>query len=102
VKFEMVRGTLRRYLGSLYIEPWSAGRAAVTYELVAQPEGFAPTSAVNRGVRRSAGKFVHALRQRINELHQLGYLHPEPLPASREPAPLAGRPGSPGEVKADR
>ena len=31
---------------------------------------------VNRGIKRSVGKFVHALRQRINEMHRLGLLHP--------------------------
>jgi ribosome-associated toxin RatA of RatAB toxin-antitoxin module len=90
VRFDMVNGTFKQYLGSLYIEPWSPGKTAITYELVAQPDMLAPASAVNRGIRRSAGKFVHALRQRINELHRLGLLHPEPLAPAPGPAPLAG------------
>ena len=64
---DMKRGNMKQYLGSLYIEPWSATKTAITYELVAEPNVTAPKSFVNKGVRRSVGKFVHALRQHINE-----------------------------------
>ncbi len=90
VQFQLLRGNMKHYVGSLYIEPWSPGRTAVTYELVAQPEGIAPHSAVNKGVRRSVSSFVNALRQRINDLHRMGYLHPEPTTPAPGPAPLTG------------
>jgi hypothetical protein len=92
VRFAMVRGTLKQYVGSLYIEPFGPGKTAVTYELVAEPDTIAPKSAINHGIKRSTGNFVHALRQRINELHRLGYLHPEPMPPTKNlaRAPLAG------------
>ncbi len=102
VQFQLLRGNMKRYLGSLYIEPFAPGRSAVTYELVAQPDGLAPRSAVNRGVRRSAGSFVNALRQRINDLHRLGYLHAEPAGPTPGPAPLAGSTLTPKVLKADR
>src|SRR6476469_3726802 len=79
VKFGMVDGSLKQYWGSLYIEPFAPGKTAITYELVAEPDTVAPKSAINRGIKRSTGNFVNALRQRINELHRLGYLHPEPI-----------------------
>jgi hypothetical protein len=91
VRFDMLRGTMKQYLGSLYIEPWSPGqsaKSALTYELVAQPDVLAPRSSINRVVRRSASGFVHALRQRINQLHLLGLLHPLPPPSPPRP-PLA-------------
>ena len=94
VKFGMVDGSLKQYWGSLYIEPFAPGKTAITYELVAEPDTVAPKSAINRGIKRSTGNFVHALRQRINELHRLGYLHPEPI-APRESdarSPLVGAP----------
>jgi ribosome-associated toxin RatA of RatAB toxin-antitoxin module len=96
VRFEKVDGTLKQYVGSLYIEPFAPGKTAVTYELVAEPDTVAPRSAINRGIKRSTGNFVHALRQRINELHRLGYLHPEPIaPRKPEgPSPLVGAPPS--------
>jgi ribosome-associated toxin RatA of RatAB toxin-antitoxin module len=78
IRFEMVKGTMRHYAGSIYIEPWDATgtKTAVTYELVAEPDILAPKSAINKATRRSASGFVHALRQRINDLHKLGLLHP--------------------------
>ena len=94
VKFGMVDGSLKQYWGSLYIEPFAPGKTAVTYELVAEPDTVAPKSAINRGIKRSTGNFVHALRQRINELHRLGYLHPEPIAPRPSDArsPLVGTP----------
>jgi ribosome-associated toxin RatA of RatAB toxin-antitoxin module len=87
VKFQKLRGNLKQYLGSLYIEPWSPGKCSVTYELVAQPELLAPKSMVNRAVQKSASGFVNALRQRINDLHKWGLLHPD-LPAQKTVSPL--------------
>jgi hypothetical protein len=90
IRFDLVRGSMKRYLGSIYIEPWTAGhdKTAVTYELVAEPDILAPKGAINKLVRRSAWGFVNALRQRINDLHKLGYLHPlqPPLPPLPPPA----------------
>lgn len=83
VRFDMVEGSLLQYGGTLYIEPFGTGKTAITYELVAEPDTIAPKSAINKGVKRSTGNFVHALRQRINELHRLGYLHPQPMAPRR-------------------
>jgi ribosome-associated toxin RatA of RatAB toxin-antitoxin module len=103
VRFDLVHGNMKRYLGSLYIEPFAPGKTAVTYELVAEPDTIAPKSAVNRGIRRSTGNFVHALRQRINELHRLGYLHPEPVaPRAGERSPLRGTMPAPAALNATR
>jgi ribosome-associated toxin RatA of RatAB toxin-antitoxin module len=106
VRFDMVNGSLKKYLGSLYIEPFAPGKTAVTYELVAEPNTLAPKSAINRGVKRSTANFVHALRQRVNDLHQQGYLHPEPVAprASDARSPLVGAPPSsvPADFKATR
>jgi ribosome-associated toxin RatA of RatAB toxin-antitoxin module len=106
VRFNMVQGNLKRYVGALYIEPFAPGKTAVTYELVAEPDTIAPKSAINKGVKRSAGNFVHALRQRINDLHRLGLLHPEPISPPRDGrAPLAGPPApapQASELKARR
>lgn len=106
VRFDMVKGSLKQYLGSLYIEPFAPGKTAITYELVAEPDTVAPKSAINRGIKRSTGNFIHALRQRINDLHRLGYLHPEPMPPQPSDArsPLVGAPPStdPNGLKARR
>ena len=101
----MVRGEMREYLGAIYIEPWNPGpypsKTAITYELVADPDVLAASaSQLNRSIRRSAGGFVHALRQRINDLHKLGYLKPvPPTQPARPTAPIAP-PLNPHELKA--
>lgn len=97
IRFDMVRGSMKKYLGSIYIEPWSPGKAALTYQLVAEPGIFAPDSLVNRSVRRTAIGFVNALRQRINDLHRSGWLHPLEAPERRRPL---SAPITPDSVKA--
>jgi ribosome-associated toxin RatA of RatAB toxin-antitoxin module len=100
IRFNMVRGNMRQYLGSLYIEPWSKSQTAITYELVAEPSMAAPKSYINKGVRRSAAHFVNALRQHINELHMQGMLHPN-LPAVAVAATAVVKP-NPATLKASR
>jgi ribosome-associated toxin RatA of RatAB toxin-antitoxin module len=105
VRFDMVQGTLKQYLGTLYIEPFAPGKTAITYELVAEPDTIAPKGAINRGTKRATGNFVNALRQRINDLHRLGYLHPQPIVPGKSdgPSPLVGAPpAAPANFKAHR
>jgi ribosome-associated toxin RatA of RatAB toxin-antitoxin module len=100
IRFDLQHGSMKKYLGAIYIEPWSNdhNKAAVTYELVAEPDILAPRSAINKLIKRSAAGFVHALRQRINDLHQMGFLHP--LPKSVTPQPQPAIPLDASSVKA--
>ncbi len=100
IRFDMRRGNMKKYLGALYIEPWAANRTAITYELVAEPNVVAPKTVLNRGVRRSAGNFIHALRQHINELHRLGMLHPLQPAVAVAPATVVAP--NPATLKAGR
>jgi ribosome-associated toxin RatA of RatAB toxin-antitoxin module len=105
IRFEMVHGQMREYVGSIYIEPWQPGpnptKTAITYELVADPDVLAAsTTTLNRSIRRSAGGFVHALRQRINDLHRLGYLKPLPPAKPAHPTPPIAPLLNPHELKA--
>src|SRR5262249_12950932 len=102
VRFARLSGQIKQYVGQVYIEPWSPGRTAVTYELVVEPDVLAPRSAINRSIRHSASGFVHALRQRIGDLHRIGYLHPARPPRAFERAPLAGAPLTPKSTRASR
>lgn len=100
IRFDLQHGSMKKYLGAIYIEPWTTDhtKTAVTYELVAEPDILAPKSAINKLIRRSASGFVHALRQRINDLHRLGFLHP--LPKSVTPQPQPAPPLDAASVKA--
>jgi len=103
VRFWQVRGSMRRYTGSILIEPWGAQKSSVTYEVLAEPDTFAPRSLINRKLRDVAAGYVHALRQRINDLHRTGRLHPQQPPAPEVPSMLAGaRPPAPVEHLAER
>jgi ribosome-associated toxin RatA of RatAB toxin-antitoxin module len=90
IKFFKVAGSLRRYAGAMLIEPWSSGRTAVTYELLVEPESRAPKSMLNGRLHDAASRYVHALRQRVDELHRLGRLHPEMAPNPNLPSELSG------------
>jgi ribosome-associated toxin RatA of RatAB toxin-antitoxin module len=99
IRFDMVQGTMKQYLGSLYIEPWLYNKSTLTYEVVAEPDVLAPNSAINRAIRRSASGFVHALRQRLHDLHRWGLLHPLPNPPLPRRDPIVA-PLGPASVKA--
>lgn len=94
-------GTMRRYEGRIFIEPYRTAdgvlRLTVTYELLAEPDLLAPKHAINSFTKRSTAGFVHALRQRINELHQAGLLHP-----TRPPLPVAAPAQEPTRARATR
>lgn len=91
VHFDKIDGTMKQYCGAIYIEPFGDGRTAITYELVAEPRGPFARSTINWGIRRTVGKYVHALRQRINDLHVLGVLRPAPKTTiAQQPAMVAG------------
>lgn len=91
IRFEMVRGTLRQYLGSLYIEPWIAGKSTLTYEVLAEPDMLAADSTINSSVRKSASGFVHALRSHINNLYRAGALFRRTPAADTPPFPSSAK-----------
>jgi hypothetical protein len=90
IRFWQLRGSMKRYHGSILIEPWSKWKTTVTYELLAEPDVTAPRGLINSKVEASTGKYVHALRQRINDLHKLGLLHPRSPPNPNLTSPLTG------------
>jgi hypothetical protein len=90
IRFWQIRGSMRRYSGSMLIEPWSGRKSAVTYELLVEPDSRAPRGLINSKLKDAAGRYVHALRQRINDLHRLGRLHPQLPPNPNLPSELAG------------
>jgi ribosome-associated toxin RatA of RatAB toxin-antitoxin module len=100
VSFAKLKGNLKQYLGTMYIEPWSPGKSAVTYQVMAQPELLAPKSMINRSLQKTASGFVNALRQRVNDLHKFGLLHPE-LPAQKAQSPLVGKPPAERDLQAE-
>ena len=94
IRFAARAGSLKRYEGSIYIEPWQqwrgGGTSAVTYELLVEPSDHTPRRFVNARVESVASKWVHFLRQRINQLRAAGRLHPAAPPDPDFASTLAG------------
>lgn len=95
IRFWQLKGSMKRYYGTILIEPWvqyddGGGECSVTYELVAEPAtSFAPKRYINRKIVDATSKWVHSLRLHINQLRAAGRLHPT-LPAAPEVVPLGG------------
>lgn len=95
IRFWQLEGSMKRYEGTILIEPWvqyddGGGECSVTYELVAEPaSSLAPKRYVNRKVVEATSKWVHALRQHINQLRAAGRLHPT-LQAAPDVVPSLG------------
>lgn len=94
IRFWQVKGSMKRYFGSIYIEPWQkwkgGGTSTITYELLAEPNSSAPRYMINNRIEQAASKYVHALRQHINQLRRLGRLHPSIAPDPTLASPTAG------------
>ncbi len=94
IRFWQLRGSMRRYFGSLFIESWTrwkgGGTSVVTYELLAEPARFAPKRMINRLIHEAVAKYIHALRQRINDMRRAGRIHPQLDPVPTLPSLLAG------------
>jgi ribosome-associated toxin RatA of RatAB toxin-antitoxin module len=94
IRFWQLKGSLKRYFGSILIEPWQkwkgGGTTAITYELLAEPDTSAPRYLINGRVEQAASKYVHALRQRINDLRRAGRIHPSLPPDPNLGSPTAG------------
>ena len=75
IKWKMVSGTLERYEGAAWIQPWGANRCLVTYEMLAVPPIPAPNAVMAHGLRTAAAAVIGAVRKRVTV-----------LAASRQPA----------------
>ncbi|HEX2568085.1 MAG TPA: SRPBCC family protein [Polyangia bacterium] len=95
IRFWQIKGSMKRYYGTILIEPWvqyddGGGECSVTYELVAEPAtSLAPKRYINHKIVDATSKWVHALRLHINQLRAAGRLHPT-LRAAPDLVPLGG------------
>ena len=94
IRFWQLKGSMKRYEGSIFIEPWAkwkgGGTSVVTYELLAEPDSSAPKRLINARVEEVAAKYIHFLRSHINDLRRAGRLHPELPPSPNLASPLSG------------
>lgn len=62
--WKMLEGTLQKYEGAAWIQPWGKDRCLLTYQTLAVPNIPAPSALMNRGLRNASKKMVRAVRDR--------------------------------------
>jgi ribosome-associated toxin RatA of RatAB toxin-antitoxin module len=72
LRWKMVDGTLEKYEGAAWIQPWGKNRCLLTYQTLAVPTIPAPSALMNRGLRKAVTKMVRAVRKRAAKEHAKG------------------------------
>jgi len=65
VQWKMIAGTLKRYEGTAWIQPWGRNQTLLTYQMLAVPKGIAPAPMMATGLRKATAQVVQAIRKRI-------------------------------------
>jgi ribosome-associated toxin RatA of RatAB toxin-antitoxin module len=67
LQWRMLNGTLKRYEGTAWIQPWGA-KTLLTYQILAEPHTVAPAGLINGGLRDAATTVIEAVRKRTAKL----------------------------------
>jgi len=67
LQWRMLNGTLKRYEGVAWIQPWGS-KTLLTYQILAEPHTVAPASLINGGLRDAATTVIEAVRKRTAKL----------------------------------
>lgn len=65
--WKMYEGTLERYEGAAWIQPYGKGRSVLTYQMLAKPKVPTPDGFMISGMRTLVKGMVRAVRKRISE-----------------------------------
>lgn len=68
IKWKMLSGSLKRYEGAAWIQPWGSNRCLVTYQMLAEPRIPAPNALMTNGLRAAAAAVLGAVRKRVTVL----------------------------------
>lgn len=68
IKWKMLSGSLKRYEGAAWIQPWGNNRCLVTYQILAEPRIPAPNAVMTHGLRTAAAAVIGAVRKRVTVL----------------------------------
>ena len=67
LQWRMLNGTLKRYEGTAWIQPWGS-KTLLTYQILAEPHTVAPAGMINGGLRDAATQVIEAVRKRTAKL----------------------------------
>jgi hypothetical protein len=68
VQWKMLNGTLKRYEGVAWVQPWGTNRTLLTYQLLAIPNVTAPHGIMQAGLREAAITMAQAIRSEVGKL----------------------------------
>jgi hypothetical protein len=72
VRWTMLNGTLKRFEGMAWIQPWRKGRSLLTYQMLVVPKTLAPDGRITRGLRNAVKGMVKAVRKRVAQVQNSG------------------------------
>ena len=67
LQWRMLNGTLKRYEGTAWIQPWGS-KTLLTYQILAEPHTAAPAGMISGGLRDAATAVIEAVRKRTAKL----------------------------------
>lgn len=84
-RWEMLNGTMKRYSGSVRVEPYKGNpkKSFVTYRLTAELKTAVPDAAIRKGVKAVVRVFVQRLKLRLRALRKFKKLSPALLQAGK-------------------
>jgi ribosome-associated toxin RatA of RatAB toxin-antitoxin module len=68
LQWRMENGTLKKYEGVAWIQPYGKSRALLTYQMLAVPHTVAPNALLSYGMREAAKSMVQAVRKRASKI----------------------------------
>jgi len=69
VQWKMLNGTLKRYDGIAWVQPWGGNRTLLTYQLLAVPNVTAPHGVMQSGLRDAAITMAESVRNQVAKLN---------------------------------
>jgi hypothetical protein len=70
VRWTMLNGTLKRFEGMAWIQPWGKSRSLLTYQMLVVPKTLAPDGRITRGLRNAVKGMVKAVRKRVAQVQK--------------------------------
>ena len=68
VQWKMLNGTLKRYDGVAWIQPWGTNQTLLTYQLLAVPNVAAPQGLMQNGLKDAAITMAESIRDQVGKL----------------------------------
>ncbi|MCA9668995.1 MAG: hypothetical protein KC503_25545 [Myxococcales bacterium] len=68
IQWRQIDGTLKKYEGVAWIQPFGKQRTLLTYQMLAVPKVFAPSGLMSEGLRNAVKGYIAAVRTHVAKL----------------------------------